>query len=55
MIIENDNYNDNYSIIKILNKNFTFEKYYEIPDNTFDIDSFEKFHINEKMKKNHLV
>ena len=46
MIIENDN--DNYSIIKILNKNFNFEKYYEIPDNTFHIDYYEKFYINEK-------
>jgi len=48
MRIENDNYNDNYSIIKILNKNFNFEKYYEIPDNTFHIDYYEKFYINEK-------
>ena len=54
MIIENDNYNDNYSIIKILNKNFNFEKYYEIPDNTFHIDSWEKFYINEKNEEESL-
>ena len=54
MIIENDNYNDNYSIIKILNKNFNFEKYYEIPDNTFDINFCEKFHINEKNEEESL-
>ena len=54
MIIENDNYNDNYSIIKILNKNFNFEKYYEIPDNIIDIDSCEKFYINEKTEEESL-
>ena len=54
MIIENDNYNDNYSIIKILNKNFNFEKYYEIPDNIIDIDSCEKFYINEKNEEESL-
>jgi len=54
MIIENDNYNDNYSIIKILNKNFNFEKYYEIPDNTFHIDYYEKFYINEKNEEESL-
>ena len=54
MRIENDNYNDNYSIIKILNKNFNFEKYYEIPDNIVDIDSCEKFYINEKTEEESL-
>ena len=54
MIIENDNYNNDILIIKILDKSFNFEKYYEIPDNTFDIDSCEKFYINEKNEEESL-
>ena len=48
IIVENDNYKNNFSIIKILNKDFNFENYFEIPDNTIDIESNEKFYINEK-------
>jgi len=54
MIIENDNYNNDFSIIKILDKSFNFDKYYEIPDNTIDINSYEKFYINEKNEEESL-
>ena len=36
VILENDNYNNNFSVIKILNKNFLYEKYFEIPDDNID-------------------
>ena len=48
IIVENDNYNNNFSIIKILNKEFNFKNYFEIPNKTIDIESNEKFYINEK-------
>ena len=37
-----------------MNKEFNFKNYYEIPDNSMDISSYEKFYINKKVKKNHL-
>ena len=54
MIIENDNYNNDFLMIKILDKSFNFDKYYEIPDNTIDINSNEKFYINEKNEEESL-
>ena len=48
LIIENDGYNNNFSIIKILNKEFNFKNYYEIPDDIIDIGIYEKYYINEK-------
>ena len=52
--MENDNYNNNLSIIKILNKNFLFEKYFEILDYNIDIESSQKFIINAKGKEESL-
>ena len=54
MIIENDNNNNIFSIIKIINKQFNFEKYYEIPDNYSNIEESEKFYINEKNEEESL-
>ena len=53
-ILENDNYNNNISIIKILNKNFLFQKYFEIFDYNIDIESSEKFIINAEGKEESL-
>ena len=43
---ENDSNNKKYTFIKVLNKDFLYEKYFEIPDDTIDIESSEKFFIN---------
>ena len=48
LIIENDNYNNIYTIIKIFDKSFLFEKYFNIPDDSNDFKLNEKFFINEK-------
>ena len=47
-IQENDNYNNNISVIKVLDSNFLFEKYFEVPDISFDFEPSEKYFINEK-------
>ena len=49
--MKNDNYNNNLSIIKILNKDFLFKNYFEIPDENIDIKCSEKFFINEDEKE----
>ena len=54
VILKNDNYNNNISVIKILDKNFLFENYFEIPDDNIDIESNEKFYINEEEKEESL-
>ena len=49
-IIENNDYNNNYSLIKVLNKNFSFENYFKLLDDNFensDFKSREQFIINE--------
>ena len=51
LVVENDN---NFSVIKILNKGFNFEKYFVIPNDTIDIESSEKFYINEKEEEKSL-
>ena len=48
LIIENDNYNNIYTIIKIFDKSFLFEKYFNILDDSNDFKLNEKFFINEK-------
>ena len=53
-IIENNDYNNNFTIIKVLNKNFLFETYFRLPNDSFDsleIQSREKFFINENKKE----
>ena len=56
-IIENNNYKDDYSVIKVINKNFLFKNYFKIPnaclDNS-DIKLREKFFINEDYKEESL-
>ena len=54
IFIENKNYNNIFSVIKILNPNFFFEKYFEIPDDNIDIESSEKFFINNQEKEESL-
>ena len=54
LIIENENYNNNFSIIKVLNQNFFFENYFKIPDDKIEIKSSEKFYINEKKEEESL-
>ena len=54
LIIENDDYINDFSIIKIMNKEFNFKNYYEIPDNSMDISSYEKFYINKKSEEESL-
>ena len=48
MIMENDCFNNKFSIIKIYDENFNFENHFEIPDDSIDFDSVEKFYYNEK-------
>ena len=47
-IVENDDYKSIFSIIKVLESNFWFAKYFEIPDDSMDFESSEKYFINEK-------
>ena len=47
-IIENNNFETIYSIIKVLNKNFLFKNYFNIPDDNLNFKSNEKYFINEK-------
>lgn len=54
MIIENDFFNNKFSIIKIYDENFNFENHFEIPDNSVDFDSLEKFYYNEKNEEESL-
>jgi len=55
LIIENENYNNKYSIIKVLKYNFLFKNYFDIPNDTFNIESNEKYFINEKDEEELLV
>ena len=48
LIIENENYNNKFYIIKVLKYNFLFKNYFDIPNDTFNIESNEKYFINEK-------
>ena len=54
LIIENDGYNNNFSIIKILNKEFNFKKYYEILIILLILEYTKNIISMKKMKKNHL-
>ena len=57
LIVENNNYNCNYSVIKVLNKHFLFKNYLKIPNNSFDaidIKNREKFFVNINNKEESL-
>ena len=54
IFIENKDYDNIFSVIKILNPNFFFEKYFEIPDDNIDIESSEKFYIDTEEKEESL-
>ena len=54
LIIENNNYNEIFSVIKVLNKKFHFENYFEIPSDNFDFASKEKYFINDKKEEESL-
>ena len=46
--------NDNFCLIKVLNKKFLFKNYFKLPNDSFartDIKSREKFYVNEKQKE----
>ena len=56
-IIENSDYDNNYSIIKVINKKFLFEKYFKLPNEDLDgsdIKSREKFYINDRNQEESL-
>ena len=50
-IVENKS---QFTLMKVLEPSFLFEKYFEIPDDTLDIDSSEKYFINEKKEEESL-
>ena len=47
-IVENDDYKNKLSIIKVLEPNFLFENYFEIFYDNLNIKSSEKYFINDK-------
>ena len=53
-IIENSNYDNNYILIKVLNKNFLFENHLKLPNDDFNsenIKSRQKYYINENQEE----
>ena len=51
LIIENDNFQNIFSVIKVLDKKFLFEKYFKIPDDSLNISTYETFIINNKREE----